>query len=88
MILKLASGFAALTLLALSAGCSTLDRTDVSSSAQRKAALTSCVSRFLREDVAPVDSLHICSSIYSRWEPTTTRGLTNGLDARSAGAGN
>lgn len=38
----------------------------------RKKSMTGCVSEFLGQDVSPVDSLHICSQIYSRWEPTTT----------------
>lgn len=44
-----------------------------SPSSARKAELQKCVSNFLQQDVSPVDSLHICASIYSRWEPTTTK---------------
>jgi hypothetical protein len=74
---KQASRFAALIALTLTLTACVSSPT-LKGSALRKAALTDCVSKFLAEDVAPVDSLHICSSIYSRWEPTTTGGMSRG----------
>lgn len=60
-------------LLTSTLGCATAHRPSQSSpSTNRKAELQACVSNFLTQDVSPVDSLNICSSIYSRWEPTTT----------------
>lgn len=57
------------------AGCATMLDSQVSPSAERKAALVTCVSRFLSEDVSPVDSMNICGQVFSRWEPTTTKGF-------------
>lgn len=34
---------------------------------KRKSQMVGCVSQFLGQDVAPMDSLQICSTVYSRW---------------------
>lgn len=63
------------SMIVLLSGCAMapVDRTDTNN---RKAQLQTCVAGFLDKDVSPVDSLNICSSIYSRWEPSTTRDIT------------
>jgi len=78
-MIKQASRFAALTTaVLLSTGCALTPAQD-DTRRSRKAELTGCVAQFLDKDVSPVDSLNICSSIYSRWNPTTTGKVSDKL---------
>lgn len=73
-------------LLTSTLGCAIAPRsTDQTPSTKRKAELQKCVSTFLAQDVSPVDSLNICSSIYSRWEATTTRQFSNTEPVKRSG---
>lgn len=55
----------AFVLICLS-GCAISTKKE-SVSNRRKSAMMACVAQFLDRDVAPRDSLGICTTVYSRW---------------------
>lgn len=56
-----------LSLCILATGCAVTEQKP-NESQLRKAAMIGCVDNFLQQDVAPMDSLAICNTVYKRWD--------------------